>query len=166
MKIFEFAGQYTPKMSPYIDNLDILVNKAKECVDMDDVEVRQVPINKILFTQPLDVPADHQSVEVFTSYDDLPFAVKLDGYYHLLDGHHRVMTAIEGGQTEILLFVAECEEEMVEEKKKAKKQSTHSPILPFVGRWWYGPSDDRDNDDVPGQGVPDPYGPGAISDGE
>lgn len=158
MKIFEFANGFQAKMSPYIDNKNLLVNYARAIVNADLVKVNQVPISKILFTQPLDNES-HNSVEEFNEYDSLPFAVLLDGFYHLLDGHHRIKKAIDEGNTRVLLFVADADDdEITEAKHKRKhKQSTHTPI-PFVGRWWYAgygypnqdPDGDHDADDMGG----------------
>lgn len=163
MKITEFSGNFKTKLSPYVDNMAVLVNKARELVDSENIQVRQVPISKILFTQPLDSDS-HESVEEFSQYDSLPFAVMLDGFYHLLDGHHRIKNAIDEGNTRVLLFVADADEDVIEEKKK--KQSTHSPIVPFSTRWWYGGpgwhNQDEHNDDITSS---DPSGADFGSDG-
>lgn len=172
MKIFEFSSGRQVKMSPYANDMDFLVNKARELVDLGVIKTVQVPIAKILFTQPLDGEHNH-SVEEFNEYDSLPFAVKVDGFYHLLDGHHRLKAAIDGGNTRVLLFVADADDEpeITEAKHKKHKhhQSTQTPIVPFVGRWWYGGvysgNDNHDHDgDVDSPGF-DADGDGDIDSG-
>lgn len=147
MKTGEFTN-HTPKMSPYLNNMALLVNEARDCVDGDVVDVRQVPISKILFTHP--VEESHTDKE-FSRHDTLPFAVLMDGYYHLLDGHGHIMDAIKEGFSKSLIFVADSDDDELNESKKKKKkshQSTYTPVIPFYGRWWYSEphDDDGDND--------------------
>ena len=106
MRLNELNGDFTPKMSPYVNNLDMLVDKAGECAMDGKIDVMQAPISKILFTQDLDRPAENTSVEAFSEFKDLPFALLLDGFFNLLDGHHRVADAIKNGETTILMYVA------------------------------------------------------------
>lgn len=156
MKIFEFASDQKVKMSPFINDKDVLVNYARAIVNADLVQVKQVPISKILFTQPLDADS-HESVEEFNEYDSLPFAVLVDGYYHLLDGHHRLKEAMDNGNTRVLIFVADADDDEITEgsHKKRKHHNSTTPVVPFTGRWWYGgmysgpvapQSSDGDND--------------------
>lgn len=150
MKIFEFAEDQAVKMSPFTNNMAILVKKAQAMVDQNLIKTVQVPVSKILFTQSLDNDAENHSVEDFNEYDSLPFAVKMDGFYHLLDGHHRIKKAMDEGNTRVLIFVADADADDIEidESKKKKHQSTHSPVVPFVGRWWYGGFVGQDTDDT------------------
>lgn len=144
MKILEFSNNITLKTSPFIDDMPILINKAKEAINNGNVDIENISINKLLVTQPLNVPPEHESVEIFSEYDDLPLAVLVDGYYHILDGHHRILSDIDDGFTEITMYVA-IPDEMIEEKKK-NKQSNHTPVLPFRG-WWYGMDDEHEDSD-------------------
>ncbi|MCK9529456.1 MAG: hypothetical protein M0R77_02640 [Gammaproteobacteria bacterium] len=155
MKSADFTS-YQPKMSPYLNNMPLLVNEARDSVDSDVVDVRQVPISKILFTHPIEKAHDDRE---FSRHDALPFAVLLDGYYHLLDGHGHIMDAINEGFSKTLLFVADGDNEELTEAKKKKKSSnssTHTPVVPFYGRWWYGGTDndnlDQDSDNDLGTG--------------
>lgn len=147
MKIFEFANSFNPKTSPYINDMQVLVNYARAIVDADLVKVIQVPISKILFTQSLENDAENTSVEEFDQYASLPFAVLVDGFYHLLDGHHRINSAIESGNTRVLIFVADADDDEITEGRKKRKQSSKSPVIPFVGHWWYGGSYGNNYDD-------------------
>lgn len=146
MKTDDFTS-HQPKMSPFCSNMAVLVNEARDCVDGDVVNVRQVPITKILFTQPIE--ESHLDKE-FGRHDNLPFAVLMDGYYHLLDGHGHVMDTIKEGFNKALLFVADGDdEELTEAKKKKKHGSNRTPVVPFYGRWWYGGyqnNNDQDGD--------------------
>lgn len=145
MKTSDFTS-HQPKMSPYCNNMALLVNEARDCVNGDVVDVRQVPISKILFTHPIEEAHTDKDI---SRHDTLPFAVLMDGYYHLLDGHGHIMDAIKEGFSKSLLFVADGDDEELTEAKKKKKHhhsSNYTPVIPFYGRWWYGAPNDSDHD--------------------
>lgn len=174
MKSGDFTPSHTPKMSPYCNNMDVLVQEAVDSVDADLVDVHQVPVNKILFTQPTETAPNDKE---FSRHDNLPFAVLMDGFYHLLDGHGYVMDAINDGYDKVLLYTADGDdEELIEAKRKkkkhkkkkkshAKKSPTYVPVLPFYGRWWYGGYHDH-NDEPSGAGDTGPDVGGDVGGGD
>jgi hypothetical protein len=104
-------------LSPYTNDwsgpagfkdVDYLVTKINNQIAAGQTNLAAMPANKILATQYWIDDDPGYGDAVFDELDDYPVAALLsDGYYHLIDGHHRTTAGIKSGRSKIKAYIFE-----------------------------------------------------------
>lgn len=90
---------------PGFKDVDNILTTVDKKLANKDYSVAEVPVNKVLATQHW-LDSEGGGDPVIPELDDLPvMALLSDGYYHILDGHHRTDKAARHGKKTIKAYV-------------------------------------------------------------